>query len=318
MSGRTANLPDLDLITELTTAEMLQLLGWQQSRVGRWLAEHPLQLGVARFARHVLGFEGGVQSQGWAAANRQAASRYLRSLHVSGAEFIPARGPLLLAANHPGITDFMALSAAAGRDDLAVLAYTRPFLCALPGVSSHILHLAHEPGQHFQAVRAAIRHLRAGQAVLSFPAGTGEPDPQTMPGAVASLESWQPSVGLLMRCVPGLQIVPALVSGVLWPRTYQLGFVQRLPSAREQMRVAGTLQVMWQTVRGRPHCDVRVDFGPPLMAEDLGGSQSAEEVLACLTDRMRSLLAALPAGTPNLTAQPTPQRPPQTRKQTIR
>jgi hypothetical protein len=281
--------PELAHITDLTTDEMIQLLDWQDSRFARWLAFHLLRLGVSVFARHVLRYENWIQEAGWSAANQRAVDHYLRSLTVCGAGQVPAAGPVLWVANHPGITDFMAISAASRRDDLAILAYTRPFLSALPGISNHIIPLSTEPGLRFQAVRHVVRHLQAGGSVLTFPAGTGEPDPLVMPGAVASLDTWQPSMGVLARCVPGLQIVPTLVSGVQWAPTLNLGFVRRLPSTRRKIRVAGTLQVMWQTVTGKPLTDVRVDFAPPLAALDTG-----ERILESVKDQMRGLVAALP------------------------
>lgn len=294
MSEPAALQPTSAQITDLTTAEMIQLLGWQETRLRRWLAHSLFRPGVAHFARHVLRYENWIGEAGWGQANRLAAGQYLRSLSVFGAQQLPAGGPLLFTANHPGITDFMAISAAAGRDDLSILAYTRPFLQSLPDLSSHILHLEHDPDLHFQTLRRLIRHLRSGHAVLTFPAGMGEPDPAVMPGAVGSLERWQPSVELLVRRVPDLKVVPTLVSGVLSRRALDLSFVRRLPTARRKIRVAGTLQVMWQTITGRPVSDVRVDFGAPLAAADFLQPSAGESILEALKERLRGLIIALP------------------------
>lgn len=293
MNERAAVQPTADLITTLTTDEMIQLLGWQNSPLGRWLARNLFRPGVAYFARHVLRYENWIRESGWAQANRLAAGVYLRSLAVFGAEHIPRRGPVLFTCNHPGITDFMAVSAAAGRDDLSILAYTRPFLRSLPALSSHILHLTHEAGARLPAIRSVVRHLQSGNSVLMFPAGVGEPDPQVMPGAVGSLDQWQPSVGLLVRHVPRLQVVPTLVSGVLSRQALELGFVRRQTSARKKIRLAGTLQVMWQTVSGRAVADVRVDFGAPLAAQELAQLGSSDLILEPVKERMRAMIAAL-------------------------
>lgn len=290
--------PTLSSITTLSTDEMIQLLGWQNSQLGRGLARSLFRPGVAHFARHVLRFENWIHEYGWSQANRLAAGCYLNSLTVSGAERVPEDGPLLITANHPGITDFMAVSAAARRDDLSILAYTRPFLQTMPDLSSHILHLANEPELRFRAIRGIIRRLQNGEAVLTFPAGVGEPDPQVMPGAAGSLENWQPSVGLLVRRVPDLQVIPTLVSGVLSRRALELGIVRRKTSARQKIRLAGTLQVMWQAITGKPFGDVRVDFGPVLLARELTRLGTTDQVLDVIKDHMRDLITALAAGNP--------------------
>ena len=92
-----------------------------------------------------------------------------------------------MLANHPGMTDTVALLAAlAGRPDLRVIAGDRPFLRALPHVARSLILLPEGGGAHLPVLRAAIAHLQQGGALLTFPAGCIEPDPATFgraPGA---------------------------------------------------------------------------------------------------------------------------------------
>lgn len=283
-----------DTITNLTTEEMIGLLGWQASPGLRWVAAHLLHPGTLRFARHAVSYDRRVLKMGWWAANRLAIRAYTHSLEVCGAEHIPQQGPLLIASNHPGIFDFMAISAACGREDLRILAYSRPFLRSLPGVDAHMIYLSHDTDNRMSALIEINRDLRNGHAVLIFPAGVREPDPSCLPGAVESLEIWQTSLASILRRAPQTQVIPTLVSGVFWPPAFNLGTIRRRPSVRERIRLGGTLQVMWLTATGHPTADVRIAFGTPLCGEDLLQAGDPETTLGTIRQQMRSLIQALP------------------------
>jgi hypothetical protein len=188
----------------------------------------------------------------------------VRSAEVEGRENVPQEGPLLLVANHPGLTDTVALFAAIPRRDLRVVAAERPFLDALSNTSRYLLTMSEASSGRFGLVQAATRHLRRGGAVLTFPAGEIEPDPAVLPGAVEALKRWTASADLFVRLVPGLAVVPAVVSGVLSPAALRnpLTFLRRRPKDRQWL--AATLQTMVPTLHG---VTVRVAFGQPIYAE---------------------------------------------------
>src|SRR5215208_3711940 len=104
-----------------------------------------------------------------------------RRVAVEGRENVPREGPLLIAANHPGLGDSLALFATIPRTDLRVVAAVRPLLDALPNTSRYLLTVAEASPGRFGLVRAATRHLRDGGAVLTFPGGRIEPDPAVLP-----------------------------------------------------------------------------------------------------------------------------------------
>jgi 1-acyl-sn-glycerol-3-phosphate acyltransferase len=190
--------------------------------------------------------------------------RMVRGVEVEGRENVPREGSLLLVANHPGLCDTVALFTTIPRPDLRVVAAERPFLDALPNTSRYLLTVAEASSGHFGLIRAATRHLRRGGAVLTFPGGRIEPDPAVLPGAVEALEHWSASVDLFVRLVPGLTVVPAVVSGVLSPGALRnpLTFLRRRPKDRQWL--AATLQILAPALHD---VTARVEFGRPIYAD---------------------------------------------------
>ncbi|MEO0563712.1 MAG: 1-acyl-sn-glycerol-3-phosphate acyltransferase, partial [Chloroflexota bacterium] len=187
------------------------------------------------------------------------------SVSVESAEQIPVTGPLVITSNHPGIIDAMAVLANLPRTDVLTIARTRNLLHTLHNVSEHIIFV--RDGEETAALRSAIRHLRKGGAILTFPRGEIEPDPALYPEAAAdSLDDWSESVELLVRRVPGTQLVPAYVSGVISERAlrHPLSRIYRQRAVRDY--VAATLQIMFARFRDT---HVTVTFGAPLAGSDI-------------------------------------------------
>jgi hypothetical protein len=87
-----------------------------------------------------------------------------------------------------------------------------------------------------------------------------------LPGAQEALGRWSESLDLFARLVPGLTVVPAVVSGVLSPTALRnpLIFVRRQPRDREWL--AATLQMLTPALRD---VTTRVAFGEPVCAEEV-------------------------------------------------
>jgi hypothetical protein len=173
---------------------------------------------------------------------------------------------VLLAANHPGLADSIALFANVPRRDLRVMAAQRLLLAALPNTSRYLIPVPEGSSGRLGAVRTVARHLRGGGAVLTFPGGRIEPDPAVLPGALEALERWSESLDLFARLVPGLTVVPAVVSGVLSPTALRnpLTFVRRQRRDREWL--AATLQMLTPALRD---VTTKVAFGRPLRAGEV-------------------------------------------------
>ena len=254
----------IEALTRVCVDDLLSAFGLGGLRRGRRPLELLSRIPARRLARQVATYDGIVGESGLRAGGAWILEQMVRSAEVEGRENVPQEGPLLLVANHPGLTDTVALFAAIPRRDLRVVAAERPFLDALPNTSRYLLTMSEASSGRFGLVRAATRHLRRGGAVLTFPAGEIEPDPAVLPGAVEALKRWTASADLFVRLVPGLAVVPAVVSGVLSPAALRnpLTFLRRWPKDRQ--RLAATLQTMAPTLHG---VTVRIAFGQPIYAE---------------------------------------------------
>jgi hypothetical protein len=142
-------------------------------------------------------------------------------------------------------------------------------------------------------VRNAVGHLRGGGTVLTFPAGEIEPDPASMPGAVASLESWSESVAVFARLAPETRVVVAIVSGVIWPASLSHPLTRLRKERKAQERIAASLQVLAQTLRPSMRlASTRVAFSSALPAGELAAGSPAA-LMAAVTEQARSLIEGI-------------------------
>ena len=260
-SGRSVQ---IEALTRVCVDDLLSAFGLGNLRRDHRPLELLSRVPARRLAHQVATYDSIVGESGLEEGGAWMLERMTRSVEVEGRENVPREGPLLLIANHPGLTDTVALFAAIPRSDLRVVAAKRPFLDALPNTSRYLLTMSEASSGRFGLLRAATRHLRGGGAVLTFPAGRIEPDPTVLPGAVEALEHWSASADLFARLVPELAVVPAVVSGVLSPAALRnpLTFLRRRPKDRQWL--AATLQIMVPALR---NVTVRVAFGRPVYAD---------------------------------------------------
>ncbi len=262
----------IEALTRVCVDDLLSAFGLGNLRRGRRPLELLFRVPARRLAHQVAIYDRIVGELGLGAGGAWMLERMARSVEVEGQENIPRQGPLLLVANHPGLTDTVALFAAIPRSDLRVVAVERPFLDVLPNTSQYLLTMSETSPERFRLLRSATRHLRGGGAILTFPAGRIEPDPAVLPGAIEALEHWSPSADLFARLVPRLAVVPAVVSGVLSPAALRnpLTFLRRRPKDRQWL--AATLQIMVPALR---KVTVRVAFGRPVYADAQGATGQA-------------------------------------------
>ncbi len=260
--GPLADRAALAALTWLNAADIRSAFGIDPRMPCSGLADLLFALPARAFARQVLTLDAIVGRDGLQAGGAWICGQLSRGVELRG-EPPPVNGPLLVVANHPGLLDAAALFASIPRDDLRVLAITRPFLQALPHIAGRLFAVGDTPAARTSAVRAAVRHLRAGGALLSFPAGQIEPDPLSLPGAEATLASWSQSIDLIARLAGEVTVMPAIVAGVLTPAAvrHPLTRLRRTPADRRWL--AAILQLMLPRLQ---RTTVRVQFGRPIAA----------------------------------------------------
>ncbi|MDM0110038.1 1-acyl-sn-glycerol-3-phosphate acyltransferase [Variovorax sp. J22R24] len=272
--------PLVETLTELNIVDLLDSMGLL--RLHGTPLRHLFRPAARRFARTAHEFDSRVGEHGLAQGSAWLMSQMTAGIVTSGLEHVPPQGPVIILANHPGMTDTVALfTSLASRPDLRVIASDRPFLRALPSVARQLIFLPDEEGGGRMAViRAASRHLQEGGALLTFPAGEIEPDPATFgpQRAAASLQNWSSSYTLFARLAPRTQFVPALVSHVISPdaQRHPLTLLRRTPHHKEKL--AAALQVALPRYRdlvARVTFGISANVGPD-GAPALGASIAAQ------------------------------------------
>jgi len=204
-------------------------------------------------------------------------------LAVEGRERVPTQGPLLVVANHPGLSDAVALLATLGREDAWIVAANYPFLRAMRLASRRFLFVSDDRSDRLSAIRSIVSRLRSGDTVLVFPAGGLELDPaMSRAAALASLETWSRSIELLARLAHETIVVPAAISGVISRSAFDHGLARRRGIAKERQRMATLLQLAFPAYRAN---SVTIRFGQPIRGD-------GHDVHAAVIAAMRALIGA--------------------------
>ncbi len=274
-------------LTEVNLDDLVEALGLQGVAVAAPLLRRLGRPAARRFARTILAADRIVGERGLAAGAEWGLGAFHTALRVVGQEHVPCEGPVLIAANHPGMTDTLALFAGTPRRDLRTIAARRPFLALLPNLSAPLIWVDEEGHSNRAAVREAVRHLCCGGAVLTFPGAAIEPDPAVAPGLAAALAQWAPSLDLFARLVPELKIVPALVSGVLSSRATHspLRLLRRTREGRSLL--AAMIQL---GVPGHREAAATLRFAPPLPVAALARGRHPTPATAAVVAILQQLL----------------------------
>jgi len=242
------------------------------------------RLAVRRFVQDMSDMDAAIARGGLPAAADEVLSRYAGTVTLRGTSHVPPDGPLVVVANHAGTVDTPALwRLLAARPDLRIIALDRPFLHAVPHLASRLLYVTDHAHGRSGLVRRAADHLRSGGALLTFPAGTIEPDPRLRLGdAVASLDTWGTAVELLGRLVPAARVLPVAVSGVISIAMLRNPLSRVRARTEDRELTAATLQLL---VRDRSITPV-LSAGQPLQAT--GSTRELRSAMArLLADSVR-------------------------------
>jgi hypothetical protein len=143
-------------------------------------------------------------------------------------------------------------------------------------------------------VRQVSGHLKKGGAILTFPAGHIEPDPDVYPGAVDSLRDWTDSVGVFIRMAPDAAILPVLVRNVV-AKKYAYHWLLKVKKTKEEReKLATALQLLGMVIFNEKPVTATVQIGNPIYAKDLG-STATNVIHQAVLDEMKRLIENPPA-----------------------
>lgn len=284
----------LDALTDINLDDLLASFGCAIDRRLARMLRFVFRSAARAFAEQMAAFDVAVGQHGQLAtpARGLLAQRYVKRLHLAGQANIPAHGPALFLANHPGMVDTLSLCAAINRPDLKILAQRRPFLESLPNTARHIFFVDDNLGKRVILAHAVAAHLRAGGAVLSFPAAGIEPDPDVAVGALQSLSSWTESARLIARLAPETKLAPVLVRGVIWDKAARHWLTRLKRTGPEREKFAAALQLLAMVTRGLRPTAPQVRFAPALA---LAEGDSPEVIHRAVIGQMRRMMTGNPA-----------------------
>lgn len=246
-----------------------------------------------RFARLAQRFDERVSSMGFPEACRWLLPRFVSGASIQGLENVPKEGPLLITSNHPGTVDGLLISANIPRPDLKIVASGFEFLRNLPATARHLIYTSSDTHERMGVVRQAIEQLRQGGALLIFPSGRLDPDPDIMPDAEKALKLWSPSLEIFLKRVPQTHVLISIVSGVIAPSALRNPIARLQRTLNDRQRIAEVVQVIEQLISPfKPSISPRLTFSNPISALDLGVRLERNEILGPLLERAHQALHA--------------------------
>ncbi|MBI4319039.1 MAG: 1-acyl-sn-glycerol-3-phosphate acyltransferase [Chloroflexi bacterium] len=185
--------------------------------------------------------------------------RLLTRYKVSGLEFVPSTGPLVVAANHLSLIDPPMLGALLPRK-ATFMAKEELFKAPLVGwvVAAYGAFPVRRGEADRQALRAALKLLEQGQAIGMFPEGTRSKMARLQPAHAGAA---------LVALRSGAPILP--------------------------VGIVGTHKILtWPRILFRPEFELR--FGPTFRLEQPTGMSGRNSLAECVGQMMRHVAALLP------------------------
>ncbi len=224
---------------------------------------------------------------GHAAGARWFLPRFVKSHSVRGVENIPASGPFVIAANHPGSIDAVVITAHSTRRDLKFIIGDIEFFRHMPHSCEGFIFAPpkEDTAGRMQVVRESIHHLQDGGGLLIFPRGGIEADPEFMPNADDEFHHWSRSLEIFLKHVPNLQTLITIVSGVIAPSAMKNPITWFRKKRPDRQRLAFVYQLSRQLLSGKQLFNLapRVTFGEIIQGNDHAHSLAEIEHAALRT-----------------------------------
>lgn len=283
--------PSIQTLQRMLSLEVTKAIGLSPRSLWSKLLAPLYWYPTQRFAELGVKFDEVVARCGFTEAARWVLPQFVKDIQVHHTTDIPSEGPLLIASNHPGTYDSLALAASLPRRDLKIIASAIPFIRNLPSTAHHLIYTTLNPHERMTVIRESIRHLREGGALLIFPSGNIDPDPAVLPGAEEALHRWSPSLNILLKRAPDARIVLAIVSGVLSPDSLRNPLTRLHSQLRERQKLAEFIQVLHQMIWGISlPLTPQITFSSPMTANELSNYQPVQDIYPSILEKARQLL----------------------------
>ncbi|MEM8615805.1 MAG: lysophospholipid acyltransferase family protein [Pseudomonadota bacterium] len=199
---------------------------------------------------------------------------------------IPAKGPLVVVANHPfGVLDGLMISwlISLRRKDFKVL--TNAVLDGAPEARDWLLPIDFAPTKAAQATNLATRaesleRLRKGQCIVVFPAGGVSTSPTPFSRAAVD-DTWKPFTAKLITRTKA-HVTPVFFEGQN----------SRLFQWASHMSIELRLALIFREVKRRIGTAMPVHIGQTLSPEDLSGAGKRHDLMAFLRGQTYGLAPA--------------------------
>lgn len=278
--------------------EIFDAIGLGAESVWRRLFGPAFKPILRRFMRNAESFDNSVQQSGFQLSAQNFLKKWTSGLQVEGEAKVPTSGPLLIAANHPGTYDALAVASSIPRQDLKIVASANPVFRALPNTREFFIYATSDTHVRMSTIRRAIRQLQSGGAVLIFSSGKLDPDPRYFPDAARlALKRWHASLEMFLRKVPETRMVVAINSGFVAPEFmgHPLTRIRRSDEAKQKL--AEFIQIIQQMILDKRVKDQPlVAFSQPFLFPDISTaaenlqtqiSQIAQQLIENSSNRLR-------------------------------
>ncbi len=267
-----------DISLEIFRAAKIPEIQWMRKVVGS-IVRGP----VDHFSGLIAEFDASVRDHGYVSASNQILEKLAGEVAAEGEEFIPETGPLIIASNHPGTYDGLAIISKLPRNDFRLIVSGIPFFQNLPNASKNLIFATHDTADRMDVLRKSVRHLQGGGSLLIFPGGRLDPDPSIYLNADEGLKMWSRSIEVFLNKVPETQLVLTIASGVLSAKYTHHPIAKLFRNDHEQRRFMEFMQVIRQMALGKPEeLHPKVTFAKPFKINEvmtLSGSSTGQTIL---------------------------------------
>lgn len=262
---------EIQILHDALILEMTKALALPRTEHAKKFIRAIFGKAARRFAELGAGLDRVVAESGVAAGARWALPRFVKSHAARGAEIIPPEGPLVIASNHPAAVDSLVISAHVDRPDYKIIVGDIPFFENLPHLSEHAIYAPgpQDTSGRMAVIRKCIRHLQDGGALLIFPRGGIEADPDCMPAADGEFDKWSRSLEIFLERVPQTRVLVTIVSGVIQQTAMHNPLTWLRRARPDRQRLAFIYQMMRQALSGKELFGLtpRVTFGEIVTGE---------------------------------------------------